>query len=96
MNNRALTCFSKKKSVPADNPRALLLIEGCDGLWGINGSIQSSCPSQLLNLSQDWPSGDMEIKHELLHCSSCGTKLCLVAQVSIVDSTKCVLLLGHT
>ncbi|KAK3143579.1 hypothetical protein QOZ80_4AG0302100 [Eleusine coracana subsp. coracana] len=29
----------------------------------------------------DWPTGDMEIKPELLQCSLCGTKLCLVAQV---------------
>ncbi|CAN6236407.1 unnamed protein product [Urochloa humidicola] len=29
----------------------------------------------------DWPTGDMSIKPEMLQCSLCGTKLCLVAQV---------------
>ncbi|TVU16295.1 hypothetical protein EJB05_39851 [Eragrostis curvula] len=29
----------------------------------------------------DWPTGDMGLKPELLQCSLCGTKLCLVAQV---------------
>jgi hypothetical protein len=45
--------------------------------------------SHLLNFLQDWPTGDMAIiKPEMLQCSLCGTKLCLVAQVNIVDLAR--------
>jgi len=42
----------------------------------------------LLKFLQDWPAGDMGIKPEMLQCSLCGAKLCLVAQVSIVDLAR--------
>jgi hypothetical protein len=37
----------------------------------------------LLNLLQDWPTQDMGIEPELLHCRLCGTRLCLVAQARL-------------
>ena len=40
---------------------------------------------------QDWPTVDMGIKPETLQCSLCGTKLCLVAQVSACQFSKILL-----
>ncbi|CAN6241088.1 unnamed protein product [Urochloa humidicola] len=54
---------------------------GLPGPWAVDYREKADHYTTKIGGVPDWPTGDMGIKPEMLHCSLCGTKLCLVTQV---------------